>query len=231
MDPQPVRPLCTAGRQLGGQLRGDESIHSSANAPRVILWSLAGRLARSRSLTAEALARALRSAAAHRVSPAPPVLVCGTPRPAVHDQRFQDALLGALARHGRAARIRPRIPRPTYQGLARHLGPNFAVQLSSRATMRKVSEHAVRASATQSEEPSGRAIPSGGGVRGRALGRTLAIGHFQRNFIASSCFSVSRIASRTSMSAAEISKSSSAFCRMCGVLVALGSTTAPFCSR
>jgi hypothetical protein len=35
-----------------------ESIHSAANAPRVTVRSLAGRLARSRSLTAEALARA-----------------------------------------------------------------------------------------------------------------------------------------------------------------------------
>lgn len=58
----------------------------------------------------------------------------------------------------------------------------------------------------------------------------IGIGHFQRNSTASSCFSVSRMASRTPMSTAEISKSSSAFCWMCGVLVALGSTTAPFCS-
>ena len=35
-----------------------ESIHSAANTPRVTLRSLAGRLARSRSLTAEAFARA-----------------------------------------------------------------------------------------------------------------------------------------------------------------------------
>jgi hypothetical protein len=35
-----------------------DSIHSPANAPRVTLRSLAGRLARSRSLTAETLARA-----------------------------------------------------------------------------------------------------------------------------------------------------------------------------
>ena len=35
-----------------------ESIHSAANAPRVTLRSLAGKLAHSRSLTAEALARA-----------------------------------------------------------------------------------------------------------------------------------------------------------------------------
>jgi hypothetical protein len=35
-----------------------ESIHSAAKTPRVTLRSLAGRLARSRSLTAEALARA-----------------------------------------------------------------------------------------------------------------------------------------------------------------------------
>jgi hypothetical protein len=35
-----------------------ESIHSAANTPRITLRSLAGRLVRSRSLTAEALARA-----------------------------------------------------------------------------------------------------------------------------------------------------------------------------
>src|SRR5215212_6516567 len=54
-----------------------ESIHSAANTPRVTLRSLAGRLARSRSLTAEAFGpRLLGSAAVDRVSPTPPVLVC-----------------------------------------------------------------------------------------------------------------------------------------------------------
>jgi hypothetical protein len=43
-------------------------------------------------------------------------------------------------------------------------------------------------------------------------GDTTAIGHNQRNSIASSCLSVSRMASRTAMSTVEISKSRSAFC-------------------
>jgi hypothetical protein len=57
-----VLPRHGGAHRLCGRLRCDaanvESIHSAANAPRVTLRSVAGRLARSRSLTAEALARA-----------------------------------------------------------------------------------------------------------------------------------------------------------------------------